>query len=248
MAELTDLRTYRVSGMTCSSCARTVQGALEKNRDVVRAFVDHATGRAELELRMPVPFPVLQRLLSGTNYDLHEDRPMDITAGTEPKEEKLSWLATYKPLLLVVAFITGISMLAAYRDGVFHAHDAMRYFMAGFFLGFSFFKFLDLRGFADSYAGYDLLARQWRGYGSVYPFIELGLGLAYLVDAAPFITNVVTVVVMGFSLVGVVRAVLNKQSIRCACLGTGFNLPMSTVTIVEDLVMVVMAAAMAIMV
>jgi hypothetical protein len=37
---------------------------------------------------------------------------------------------------------------------------------------------------------------------------------------------------------------MNKDEIQCACLGTVFKLPMTTVTIVEDLLMVVMAAAM----
>jgi hypothetical protein len=54
----------------------------------------------------------------------------------------------------------------------------------------------------------------------------------------------VTIIVMGFSSLGVVRAVMNKQKIRCACLGAVFNLPMSTITIIEDLLMVAMAAWM----
>lgn len=53
--------------------------------------------------------------------------------------------------------------------------------------------------------------------------------------------NAVTAVVMGVSLLGVLKAVLSKQAIRCACLGTVFNLPMSTVTIVEDGLMLAMA-------
>lgn len=49
---------------------------------------------------------------------------------------------------------------------------------------------------------------------------------------------------MGFSSIGVIQSVLNKKTIQCACLGAVFNLPMSTVTIVEDLLMVVMAGIM----
>jgi hypothetical protein len=79
------------------------------------------------------------------------------------------------------------------------------------------------------------------GYGFVYPFIELGLGLGYLADWQPFWVNAVTAVVMGVSLLGVLKAVLSKQAIRCACLGTVFNLPMSTVTIIEDGLMLAMA-------
>jgi prepilin signal peptidase PulO-like enzyme (type II secretory pathway) len=99
-----------------------------------------------------------------------------------------------------------------------------------------------VRAFADAYAGYDLLARCWRPWGFMYPFVELALGVAYLAHFQPMLTNAVTLGVMGFSAIGVVGAVLDKRSIRCACLGTVFQLPMSTVTIIEDVGMVLMAA------
>jgi hypothetical protein len=91
---------------------------------------------------------------------------------------------------------------------------------------------------------YDLLAARWQPWGKLYPFVELALGLAYLTHFQPFTTNIVTLIVMGFSSLGVIQSVLNKQQIRCACLGAVFNLPMSTVTIIEDLLMVVMAGVM----
>ena len=154
-----------------------------------------------------------------------------------------AWLVTYKPILLVFGYIllTVIGFLAA--TGSWDGALAMRLFMAGFFLVFSFFKFLDVAGFASVFRGYDLVARVLPGYGRAYPFIELVLGLAYLTNAAPAATNIATAIIMAVGLVGVIRAVVSKQSIRCACLGTGFNIPMSTVTIIENSVMLVMAVA-----
>jgi hypothetical protein len=49
---------------------------------------------------------------------------------------------------------------------------------------------------------------------------------------------------MTVSIIGVLQSVLNKRKIKCACLGAVFNLPMSTVTIIEDLLMIGMSAAM----
>jgi hypothetical protein len=49
---------------------------------------------------------------------------------------------------------------------------------------------------------------------------------------------------MGFSSIGVIKSVIDKKQIRCACLGAVFNLPMSTVTIIEDLLMVAMSTLM----
>ena len=120
----------------------------------------------------------------------------------------------------------------------------MNTFMAGFFLVFSFFKLLDLKGFAESYAMYDVVAMKVKPYGYIYPFIELGLGFAYLTGINLFITNLITIAVMGISSVGVVASVMNKKKIQCACLGAVFNLPMSTVTIVEDALMVGMGVLM----
>ncbi len=158
-----------------------------------------------------------------------------------------SWLATYYPLLLIVGYIFGGSLLVQIGVGglaSIDTMDTMRYFMAGFFLVFSFFKLLDINAFADAYAGYDLLAKRWRGWGLVYPFVELALGAAYLANFNPALTHWATIIVMGFSAIGVIKAVLSKTQIQCACLGTVFKLPMSTVTIVEDVGMVAMAAAM----
>ena len=177
------------------------------------------------------------------------------------------WLTTYWPLLLILAFIMGASVLVqvgglgmAMGDMAGMAnmpdmpamggwsgvsfHETMRLSMAGFFLVFSFFKLLDVRAFANAYAGYDLLARRWFPWGLMYPFIEMALGIAYLVNFNPFLTNAATAVVMGFSAIGVIRAVLTKSRMQCACLGTVFQLPMSTVTIVEDVGMGLMAVWM----
>ncbi len=106
---------------------------------------------------------------------------------------------SYRPLVLTFLFILLVTVISAIDDGHFDLMKWMHYFMAGFFIVFSFFKFLDLRGFADSYSMYDLVAKRISIYGFVYPFIELALGLAYLTQFAPKPTYIATVIVMGFS-------------------------------------------------
>lgn len=165
-------------------------------------------------------------------------------ANSLPVEETRSWLATYQPLLLVFAYILLVTLVIEAQHEAFELHRFMPHFMAGFFLVFSFFKLLDIRGFASSYAMYDVLAKKWATYGLIYPFIELALGTAYLLGYRPMLVNAITLFVMVFSSIGVILAVMNKQKIRCACLGAVFNLPMSTVTIIEDLLMAAMAAWM----
>ena len=120
----------------------------------------------------------------------------------------------------------------------------MRNFMAGFFIVFAFFKLLNLKGFAMSYKMYDVVAAKWKGWGLIYPFVELSLGIAYLINVFPFYVNLITVIVLGISSIGVIKSNLDNKKIKCACLGDVFNLPMSTVTIIEDVSMVVMALVM----
>ena len=81
-------------------------------------------------------------------------------------------------------------------------------------------------------------------WGWVYPFVELGLGVAYLLAWMPLAINIITLVLMLVGAAGVLNALLNKRAIRCACLGTALNLPMTKVTLVEDLAMAVMAVVM----
>lgn len=151
---------------------------------------------------------------------------------------------SYYPLALVVGFLVAATLLAEVGAGHWDAMRAMRHFMAGFFLAFSFFKLLDRPAFAAAYAGYDVLAARWPGWGYLYPFVEAGLGAAYLANLWPTAVSWLTLAVMLLGTVGVARTLLARRQIRCACLGTGFNLPMSTVTLVEDLGMAGMAAVM----
>jgi hypothetical protein len=90
----------------------------------------------------------------------------------------------------------------------------------------------------------NIVAKRWNGYGYVYAFIELGLGVCYLTGVQPVLVNVITCIVMSVSIVGVFQSVLNKQKIKCACLGDVFNLPMSTITIIEDALMILMSGLM----
>jgi hypothetical protein len=137
-----------------------------------------------------------------------------------------------------------VTVLIQLKNENFTWMQAMQYFMAGFFLVFSFFKLLNLKGFAESYVMYDVLAKRIPVWAYIYAFVELGLGIAYLINFNPFITNSITFIVMSISIVGVLQSVLNKKKIQCACLGAVFNLPMSTVTIIEDALMIAMSGIM----
>lgn len=222
-----------------------MQQLLSKVPGVKKVAIDLVKSEATIEMDRHVPTANLKAALQPhPKYSIEESQVQHTTPLSDDREETKTWLQTYKPILLVFAYILGITLLIQAAAGSFDAMQWMRHFMAGFFLTFSFFKLLNLQGFAESYFSYDIIARRWFGWGYVYAFIELFLGIAFLVNFAPLLTNAVTFIVMSVSIMGVLKSVWSKQKIRCACLGAVFNLPMSTITIVEDALMIGMSAVM----
>lgn len=235
-----------IKGMHCNSCVNKVENALRPfAEDVSVSLVPPVANLKNLSAPITQINKALSEIGDYKVTRLTTDKATEkATNTTSHQEDTKSWFTTYQPLLLIIGYILVTSLAINLSQQTFDAERWMMHFMAGFFLVFSFFKMLNIRAFASSYAMYDLLAMRCKAYGFIYPFIELALGLAYLLAFKPQITNIVTVIVMGFSSLGVIRSVMNKQKIRCACLGTVFELPMSTITIVEDLLMAGMAAWM----
>lgn len=241
---LTMKHNYTINGMTCNGCVAKVKSELLKLGDVSEAEVQLEAPQAIITMQKHIPVETLQSVLKKAgNYTISEadgGMPRLVPAAAENK----SWFDVYKPILLIFLYITVVTIIAASSPEGFSWMEAMRIFMSGFFLAFSFFKMLDLAGFADSYATYDIIAKKIRGWGFVYPFIELALGIAFAINFSPVITNTITLLVMTVSIVGVLQGVLSKRKIQCACLGAVFNLPMSTVTIIEDGLMIAMSGIM----
>jgi len=82
-------------------------------------------------------------------------------------------LVSYLPLILVISFILLVILGWEIFNGRFNLRESLRLFMGLFFLIFSFFKFLDWKGFAYAYAGYDVIAKHFLVYAYIYPIIEM---------------------------------------------------------------------------
>ncbi|MBK7883426.1 MAG: cation transporter [Chitinophagaceae bacterium] len=229
--------TYKITGMTCGSCEAKVKSNLLMLPNVTEVEVSKEKQTATISMDKHIALSTFQNAL---------DKKYSITAieHNETAEQAKSWLSTYKPILLIFGYITTISIIAASQQNGFRWMHGMNVFMAGFFLTFSFFKMLDLKGFAESYSMYDIVAGKVKAWGFIYAFVELALGIAYATGFQPLLTNIVTLAVMAIGIIGVLQSVVSKRKIRCACLGAVFNLPMSTVTIIENALMMAMSAGM----
>jgi copper chaperone CopZ/uncharacterized membrane protein YphA (DoxX/SURF4 family) len=232
--------TYQLTGMTCGGCENKVKSNLLILPDVTAVEVSKDTNSATISMDKHIGLDALQQALGGKDSKYQ----IAATAHSEALEETKSWAETYKPILLIFGYVTIISLVVSWQNNSVNFMVFMRIFMAGFFLTFSFFKMLNLKAFAESYAMYDIVAKKLSAWGYIYAFIELGLGLSFALNLSPVIVNWATLIVMTISILGVLESVLNKKKIQCACLGAVFNLPMSTVTIVEDAIMIGMSATM----
>jgi copper chaperone CopZ len=231
--------TLAVEGMTCGKCRAKVEDTLKTMSPGASVTLDPP----QAAFSGGIDIMAANAALAGLGK-YHLAQPSNtITSTQNVADRPRNWLATYRPILLIAAFITVGSFAGTAGTGMIF-HYWMINFMAGFFLVFSFFKLLDVRGFADAYSSYDLVAMTWRPWGLIYPFVELGLGMAYLFRFQLVVTNWIALIVMSVSILGVLRANMRKETIRCACLGTVLNLPMSTVTIIEDGLMIAMAIMM----
>lgn len=149
----------------------------------------------------------------------------------------------YLPLFTLV-FIALFSAFALNFATEQSFHAWAHYFMGFFFTQFAMLKLFHPSAFVGGFQKYDLIAKHSRFYAYLYPFIELALGLAYLSFIFPMLVYGVTILVMTISAIGVIKALKAGLDVRCACMGTILDVPLSTVTLTEDLVMGVMALLM----
>jgi len=227
-----------VTGMTCTSCVARVEGALTAVSGVEHVHVDLKQGTAMVSGDGGLTRATLVQAVIGSGYGVSSEAVAEAETSKDARASATNSAASFAPLLVAVALIGAGSLASGGADGF------MARFMGGFFLVFGGLKLLDLRGFVSAYAMYDLLAARVNAYGWVYPFLEVGLGLAYLGMPGEASLHLATLGLMAFSSVGVILALTRGEKLKCACMGTAFNLPMTTVTVVEDLGMAAMAAAM----
>lgn len=232
---------YSVQGMTCNNCVRHVESALSNVAGVSSVKADLTSGKATVEMERPVGLDALNDALADTKYRLTNQQTASPAAATPASEGKLrDFLPLIAVFTLILVYTGGVLVWLGEWDWM----DAMRHFEGAFFITFGGFKLLNWRGFVDAYSTYDILAARSRLYGYAYPLIELALGIAYLTSFHLLVTSALTFALMLIGSIGVARALAKKSRIPCACLGVVFKVPMTKVTLFEDLLMGGMALAM----
>ena len=231
--------------MTCDSCKSTILQNLNELQEIETVEVDRDKGEAIIFMTNNIEISKLQNALP-SKFLISEKQIDDFSASSNNStleiDQEQSKLQQLKPLLIILTYISVASILMNYKN--WNSSEAMLDFMGLFYIVFSFFKMLDLKGFPESFRMYDPLAKRLPIYGRIYPFIETGLGLMLLMRYEVKIALIITLFVLGVTTIGVTKTLLDKKSIRCACLGTVLKLPMTEATFIENIIMIVMAISM----
>jgi len=234
----TDRAVFIVDGMTCEGCANKIQEGLSSHPDINTATVLLETNELTITSNQRFSSEQIDSILSGLgNYSVIKDQPSLLS-------KIISRLESRKPILLalLVVIISSLSLQTAY--GTFDLNNWFTTYMGIFFIVFSFLKLLNVKGFSMTFSRYDIFAKKIPGFAVSYPFLELLLGVAFLTQTLLIASNIITLIFMISQSIGVINVLKNKQEIQCACLGSSINLPISNITLLENIVMISMAGYM----
>ncbi|MCH7850220.1 MAG: YHS domain-containing protein [Nanoarchaeota archaeon] len=142
------------------------------------------------------------------------------------------------PWILAIILILGTGLSIMF--------NFMLLYMGIFFIIFSLFKMIDWKGFTVAFKEYDIPAKLIPGYSEVYPALEFIIGVLFIVNfyiEGFYIVPLawVTLVIMAVGAIGVSIKLLKNEKFQCACLGTKIKVPLTKVTLLENILMVAMA-------
>jgi len=107
-------------------------------------------------------------------------------------------------------------------------------------------KLQDVAKFSTMFLNYDLLARRWVPYASIYPFAEGLAGVLMTAHWLDWLSIPVALAIGTIGAISVFKAVyIERRELKCACVGGSSNVPLGFVSLTENLMMVAMAIWMA---
>lgn len=230
---------FSISGISCNSCIEKITLLLTNQFNATEINFTNNRNTVSFATITPTDIKELNQALSQIgSYNL----TYWVDSNSQPSTDNGKQQESYKPIYIIFSYLIGLNLLLGITTQQWGSF--MPNFMASFFIVFSFFKLLDLKGFAAGYSSYDLLAKKFYRYGYVYPFLELAFAVGYLLVPYSFYFNLIVFVIMLISSIGVIKAKFSKQKFYCACVGTFLKVPLGTIAIIEDLLMTIMALVM----
>ncbi len=153
---------------------------------------------------------------------------------------------SYRPVAVLFAMTALMALAASVAAfGSPFTVQAGQWFIAFSMCALALLKLQDVDRFATMFLNYDLLARRWVPYGTIYPYAEGLAGVLMAAGVLTWLSAPVALFIGGIGAVSVFKAVyVDKRSIKCACVGGSSNVPLGFVSMLENVMMVAMAVWM----
>ena len=241
--EIEDLhQKYFISEIKCKKCSDRVTSGLKRKWPDARIEITDNLTVLNIHYKQTLSITeVHEGLLEIGKYKVTVwDNKNEAETVPQSKKGLLALITKLYPLYLIFSYI-GVSVVLVGHHKGFTEMQHLNMFMGLFYIVFSFFKLLNLQGFVKTFTKYDPIAIVLPKYGYFYPWIEVLLGLAYLYSYQVLVADIATLTIFSLNLGGVSRSLYLGQELECACLGSMLKLPLTAVTIAEDLMMIIMA-------
>jgi len=225
--------TYTITGMTCQGCVKSVTKTLQSHGAITSVNVTLEPPEAKVEGE-GITADILNVLLKDTKFKAFD---------TVPKQTVRDYLRFYQPLIMIASVALAFAIIQTTIVG-WTEHAFMQYLMAGYFIFFGSLKILGWRGFVASYRQYDDIAKRSRLYATMYPLLEVAIGMTYYIGVQWLPFDIFVALLMSQKAFSTWRTVRKGAVVQCACLGSFFSIPVTRVTVFEDLLMAGMALYM----
>jgi hypothetical protein len=221
---------FKVTGISCYSCVLAIKKLFVTITDILDINVseDLKTIHFRVIDGCDIKINRLNAKLENTKFNLSE------IAHTIP-----TLFEQYFPIcqIAVTCLLISQILLPIY-------HHIPQVFMAFWLILFAQPKLQNITGFQKLFSKYDIISSRFSVYGFVFPFLELGLGLLYLIPRVDHRINYLTIGIFSMLTFSVLKVMLKKQDINCACLGENSKMKVGIITLLENITMVGMSLLM----
>ena len=152
-------------------------------------------------------------------------------------------MVSYRPVIALFAMTALMALAASFAAfGNAFTVQAGAWFISFSMIVLALLKLQDIDKFATMFLNYDLLAKRWVPYATIYPFAEGLAGVLMTAHALPWLSIPVALFIGAIGAASVFKAVyIEKRDLKCACVGGSSRVPLGFVSLTENLAMVGMA-------
>lgn len=150
---------------------------------------------------------------------------------------------SYRPVIAVFAMTALMALAASFAAfGTPLTIHAGEWFIAFSMCVLAMLKLQDVERFSSMFLNYDLLAKRWVPYATIYPFAEGLAGVLMAADVLMWVSVPVALFIGSIGAVSVFKAVyIDRRELKCACVGGSSNVPLGFLSLTENVMMVAMA-------